>query len=375
MSDEGRSERTPQPGSPWSLGIGSVFGIPVRVHATFLLIVAFVAWSAAAAGQSIPGNLLLVLLLFVCVVLHELGHALMARRFGVRTREIVLYPIGGIARLENIPGGTAEILIALAGPVVNLVLFLVLVAGFGAALPSGFAEGQKTLSPGASLLGNLAVANLWLFLFNLIPAFPMDGGRVLRAALSLRLGEARATRVAAGIAQVVALSFGAVGLFTGNPILIFIALFVFLGATQEAAFVERRAVVAGHRAREAMITRFETLAPQDTLGRAAEVLLASHQQDFPVLDAWQRVAGVLPRSTLLKALAREGRDAAVLDVMHRQPIVVEPWDPLDRVLAALQASPGDPVLVLEQGRLVGMITLDNLAEFIELAKAARPRST
>jgi stage IV sporulation protein FB len=371
MSDEARQERAADPPSPWSIGIGAVFGIPVRVHATFLLIVAFVAWSAAAAGQSIPANLLLVLLLFVCVVLHELGHALMARRFGVRTREIVLYPIGGIARLENIPGGRAEILIALAGPAVNLVLFLVLVAGFGAALPAGFADGQ-TLSPGASLLGNLAVANLWLFLFNLIPAFPMDGGRVLRAALSLRLGEARATRVAAGVAQVVALGFGAVGLFTGNPILLFIALFVFLGATQEAAFVERRAAVAGHRAREAMITRFETLAPQDTLGRAAEVLLASHQQDFPVLDAWERVAGVLPRSTLLKALAREGKDAAVLDVMHREPILVEPSDPLERVLAALQGSPGDPVLVLEQGRLVGMITLDNLAEFIEVAKAARP---
>lgn len=362
-----------EPRSPWSLGIGSAFGIPIRVHATFLLIVAFVAWSASAAGQSVPGNVLLVLLLFVCVVLHELGHALMARRFGVRTREIVLYPIGGIARLENIPGGRAEILIALAGPAVNLVLFLALVAVFGATLPAGFSEGAS-LSPGASLLANLALANLWLFLFNLIPAFPMDGGRVLRAALSLRLGEARATRAAAVVAQVVALGFGGVGLFTGNPLLLFIALFVFLGATQEAAFVERKAAVAGRRTREAMITRFETLAPQDTLGRAAEVLLASHQQDFPVLDAWQRVAGVLPRSTLLKSLAREGKDAAVLDVMHRDPATLEPSDSLEQVLAALQSRPGEPVLVLEGGRLVGMITLDNLAEFIEVTRAEAPKA-
>jgi stage IV sporulation protein FB len=363
------ASRRDEPRSSWSARIATVFGIPIRVHATFLLIVVFYAFLARSSGQSVPAAVGLVLAVFLCVVLHELGHALMARQFGVRTREIVLYPIGGIARLENIPSGWAEILIALAGPAVNLVLAGMLLPFAAHAIAAGL-PAQPGRGP---LVVELLVANLFLLLFNLIPALPMDGGRVLRASLSLVMPEDRATRIAAGIAQFVALGFGAIGLFAGYPMLLFIALFVFLGASQEAAFSERKSFVAGRTVGEAMVTKFEVLAPQDSLAWAAQLLLETHQQDFPVVDAWGRVAGVLPRATLIEGLARTGKDAAVLDVMLREPLTAAPGDDLEQALVGLQARPSQPMLVLDDERLVGMVTLDNLAEFIEVSRSTRPR--
>jgi predicted transcriptional regulator len=166
---------------------------------------------------------------------------------------------------------------------------------------------------------------------------------------------------------------GLAGVFTGNWVLIFIALFVFLGAGQEAVFFQQRAAVLGRTAREAMITTFETLAPQDTLERAAKLLLSTHQQDFPVLDAWSRVAGVLSRTALMKGLAGEGQAAAVLTVMNRDVRSVPPDVPLEDVLRLMQADPMTPVLVLADGTLEGMITLDNLTEFIQVAQVQRTR--
>jgi Zn-dependent protease/CBS domain-containing protein len=354
----------------WALQIGTALGIPIRIHFTFLLLLIWFGVTATTRGESPLRAVLFLVLLFASVVLHELGHAAVALRFGVRTREIVLYPIGGIARLENIPGGKAELLIALAGPAVNLVLaglllFALVVLGMPL-LP----EPSRVLSPG-NLAHQLLAANLALFGFNLIPAFPMDGGRVLRASLSLATTEERATRVAAAVGQGVAILLGAWGLFTSNWVLLFIALFVFLGAAQEVAFHRRRAMVLGRTASEAMITRYETLAPQDSLGRAAEHLLATHQQDFPVLDAWGRVAGVLSRGSLIRGLARDGSGGAVLDAMEREFKTASPGSDLEAVLRSLQEEPGAPVLVLDGERLLGMITLENLAEFIEIARVSR----
>jgi Zn-dependent protease/predicted transcriptional regulator len=354
----------------WALEVGKAMGIPIRIHFTFLLLLAWFGFTATTRGESPLRAVLFLLLLFACVVLHELGHAAVALRFGVRTREIVLYPIGGIARLENIPGGKAELLIALAGPLVNLALAVVLFAAMRVIGMPLLPEPERILSPG-NMAQQLLVANLMLFGFNLVPAFPMDGGRVLRASLSLALTEERATNLAAAVGQGVAILLGAVGLFTSNWVLLFIALFVFLGAAQEVAFHRRRAMVIGRTAREAMITRFETLAPQDSLGRAAEHLLATHQQDFPVVDAWGRVAGVLSRARLMHGLAREGSGGAVLDAMGREFTLVSPGTDLEEVLRGLQNDPGTPVLVLDEQRLLGMITLENLAEFIEIARVSR----
>lgn len=357
----------PYPGSAWAFQVATILGIPIRIHATFFLVLVWVGMSAAASSRNVPRAIVLVLALFGCVLLHELGHAVMALRFGVRTREVVLYPIGGVARLESIPGGWAELLIAIAGPLVNVVIAagcaaLLLAFDVPHALPRVWTW-QNT-----GMVQSLLAVNVGLAIFNMIPAFPMDGGRVLRAVLALGLGQPRATRIAAFIGQTIAAVFVIGGLYRGTYSLAFIGLFVFLGASQEVAFQTRRRAIAGHTAREAMITQFESLAPQDTLGRAVELLLASHQHDFPVLDAWQRVAGVLPRATLLEALARSGRDTSVLDVMRRDPIEVPPETGLEAVLQHLQSDPSHPVLVVEDGTLRGMITFENLAEFIVVAR-------
>lgn len=341
----------------WAFQIGTLLGIPIRIHATFVLIL---IWSGIA-------QLAFVLALFACVLLHELGHAAMARRFGVRTREIVLYPIGGVARLESIPGGWAELAIALAGPAVNVVI----AAGCAATLAALRVPGalRPTMAwPQEGLVQQLLLANVALVVFNMIPAFPMDGGRVLRAILAIGLGQQRATRIAGFIGQAIAVLFVFGGLFSGNYVLAFVGVFVFLGAAQEVAFQTRRHAVAGRTAKEAMITKFEILAPQDSLGRAAELMLATHQHDFPVLDAWNRVAGVLPRARLLEGLARTGREATVLEFMLREPVTLPPAAELETVLQHLQSDPATPLLIVDGGALQGMITFENLAEFIVVAR-------
>jgi Zn-dependent protease/CBS domain-containing protein len=354
-------------GSRWSFQIATLLGIPIRVHVTFLALLVWFATMAAAQSRDVRAELAFVLGVFACVVLHELGHAAMAKRFGVKTREIVLYPIGGVARLERIPGGVAELLIALAGPLVNVVLATLLAILLAA---EGFPLGLSIAFPweGAGLVPKLLWANVMLVLFNMIPAFPMDGGRVLRGLLSISLGQDRATRIAAIVGQSFATLFVVMGLWTAQLLLVFIGVFVFLGATQEAAYQRGRSAVAGRVVKDAMISRFEVLRPQDSLGRAAELLLATHQHDFPVLDAWDRVAGILPRVRLLEALARAGSAAPVLDVMQRDPVVVAPDTPLDAVLPHVQADPARPLLVVEGGKLVGMLTLENLSEFIVIAQ-------
>ena len=366
----------PETGGTWSMRVGSLLGIPIRVHFTFVLLLLWFGTVSSGQGEGFLGGVVFMLLLFGCVVLHELGHATMARRFGVVTHEIVLYPIGGVARLERIPSGRAELLIALAGPAVNALL---------AGLLFGWLMIRQVRTPGspmelltdAPVVWQLLTANLTLFFFNLIPAVPMDGGRVLRATLSLFLGEDRATSIAAAVGQGMAVLFAVLALFPPpvKPVLLLIAIFVFLGAGQEAAFQRHRTAVRGLTARAAMVTRFETLVPNDSLARAAELLLASHQHDFPVIDAWGRVAGVLQRSALLAGLAGEGRESAVLEYMDREPVAVPPDTPLEEVLRLLQARPLGPILVVGEGGLEGMITLENFGELIEVSQSLRKPHT
>ena len=352
-----------------------MLGIPIRIHVTFLLLLVWFGVASEDQGQGFVAGVIFLVLLFGCVVLHELGHATMARRYGVHTSEIVLYPIGGVARLDRIPSGKAELLIALAGPAVNVVLAGLLALGMlalGASIPR-----PEEIVAGSSIVWQLLVANLMLFLFNLIPAFPMDGGRVLRAALSLAIGQQRATVIAARVGQGLAVVFGLVAVWSHQPFLLLIALFVFVSAGQEAAYQRGRAAMHGLTARSAMITRFERLAPQDSLARAAELLLASHQQDFPVVDLWGRVAGMLSRPRLLAALAQGGRDLPVLEAMEREVSEVPPETPLEEVLAVLQRSPSQPLLVVGDDGLEGMITLQNLAELVEVSRrlgSAQPPS-
>ncbi|HEX7078555.1 MAG TPA: site-2 protease family protein [Candidatus Eisenbacteria bacterium] len=362
----------------WSWQIAKVAGIPVRIHATFGLILLWVFFTDLSAGLGIARALLgvaLVLSVFGCVVLHELGHALTARRYGVRTRDITLLPIGGVARLERIPERPSqEIAVALAGPAVNLVIaaaiFLPLALRYSAEPPASVLALQGTF------LVQLLAINVFLAIFNLIPAFPMDGGRVLRALLATRFEYVRATQIAANVGQVIAFLFGLLGLIGNQPVLLFVALFVFIGAGQEAAAVRMRSVFSGVPVSRAMIRDFRTLRPEEPLTRAVELLLDGNQQDFPVLGErpGDPPLGILTRADLMTALAQGNTGRPVGEVTRRNCGSAHPGELLEGVFQRMQASgcPAVPV-VGDDGAVVGMVTLENVGE-LAMVEAALGRS-
>lgn len=352
-----------------------MFGIDVYIHVTFLLLLVFIGlvycMSAGTVSAALAGVLFFVLL-FLCVLLHEFGHALTARRYGIPTRDITLLPIGGVARLERMPDKPAqEFWVALAGPAVNVVIALLLAIWMRA---TGHLAADNPLAPQAGdLAGKLLTANLFLVLFNLLPAFPMDGGRVLRALLAMRMPYARATGIAAGIGQAMALLFGLVGLF-GQPMLLFIALFVWIGAAEEAAAAEMKSSLHGFRVRDAMQTEFHVLSPRDNLGEAVRLLLSGSQHDFPVVENGRPV-GLLLRSDLVTGLQERGEVALVDDVMLRDLDSAEPEEPLEKAFQRVKPERGAAIPVLEQGQLVGLLTAENVGEFVMVRSAVsmRPR--
>jgi stage IV sporulation protein FB len=356
----------------WSFPIGTVMGTVIRVHLTFFLLLAWIGAAHYAVGGTSAAveGVVFICLLFLCVVLHEFGHALAARRYGVKTPDITLLPIGGVARLERIPEEPAqELVIALAGPAVNVVIAALLFLVLGG-LPTP--AGMEVNNPGVDVLQRLAVANVFLVVFNLIPAFPMDGGRVLRAILAHRMGYARGTERAASIGQVVAVVLGLVGLLGGNPILLFIALFVWIGAAGEAHAVQMQQVARGLRLADAMITRFETLDTNARVADAAELLIRTMQHDFPVVDGGGRLRGVLTRDDMVRAMREQGPDAPVLEAMRRDIPLLNRSVPLEEAMRRLQQERLPAIAVADSaGKLVGLLTLENLGEMMMLS-AARP---
>ncbi len=353
----------------WSFRLGRIAGIPIQCHVTFVLLVVWIALSRGLLNGQ-PGRALgavaLLLLVFACVVLHELGHALAARRYGIRTRDITLLPIGGLARLERMPEKPSqELVVALAGPAVNVVIAV----GLGLMLPIHDRPFVDLLTHG-SLLESLLAVNVWMVLFNLIPAFPMDGGRVLRALLAMRLPYARATRVASLAGQFVAVLFGALGVLSHNLLLLFIALFVFLAAGEERTMVETRTAIEGLPVRAAMLTEFHGLDVLDPLRVAVRHLMAGNQTDFPVLERGQPI-GVLSSAELIAALSRVGPQAPVGTVVQRSKTSCDADDPLDDVLARVRESGRGTLPVMKQGVLVGLLTLDNVGELLLVRNAIR----
>lgn len=343
-----------------------IFGIPVRVHWTFLVLLAWLFAASIASGRSNAAALravALVVTLFGCVVLHELGHALMARRFGVRTRDITLYPIGGVARLERIPERPRqELMIASAGPVVNFVIAAVL------SIFVAWPRAEEVSILGANFWGTLLYLNVSIGLFNILPAFPMDGGRMLRAVLALSMDYRRATQIAANAGMGLAVLLGLVALFTGALIPLFIALFVYLAARQEALQVLKRSLIQGVAVEDAMLRDIQTVNAELPLSAAASALLSSDQDEFPVLYRG-RFVGLLERSKLLHALSHEDRAAAVEQFADTGCDVAELSEPLDDALRRLQASPHTTLPVVQAGELVGMLTLEHMANWLTLRRA------
>jgi Zn-dependent protease/predicted transcriptional regulator len=361
----------------WSIKIARIAGTEVRIHLTFLLFLAWIGFSyyhVGGAAAAIPG-VLFVLALFGCVLLHEFGHALAARAFGIPTPDITLLPIGGVARLQRMPDKPwQELIVAIAGPLVNVVIAALLILFLGR--PADLEHVEQVQQPGVGMLAKLASVNVMLVLFNLIPAFPMDGGRVLRSLLVMTLPYARATQIAAGIGQALAFVFGFVGLFT-NPMLIFVAFFIYLGAQQESAMAQMKDLSLNLRVAEAMVTHLVRLPPDATLEDAVEALLRTSQHEFPVVDNDDRVLGVLTRDDLIAALKRHGPETPVVNVMHRDLPVVQADEPFDKAFQLMQQS-GFPALpvVDRLGRLRGLITPENVGELMMvsalLPKGAQP---
>jgi Zn-dependent protease/CBS domain-containing protein len=355
----------------WSLNIGRVAGTVVRIHLTFLIFLAWIfAASYASSGAATAWNtLIFIVLLFLCVLLHEFGHIFTARAFGVTTPYVTLLPIGGVAQLERIPEEPwEEFLIAIAGPMVNIVITLLLVYVAGANLqPSAAAAVDSTH---IAMVDRLAIVNLFLALFNLIPAFPMDGGRVLRALLASRMGYVRATEISASIGQFVAFALGFIGLMY-NPILIFIAIFVYLAASSEAHMVALRAVSRGVPVSHAMMTRFATLTPQAHIEEAVQTLLATSQGEFPVVDGAGKPVGVLDRGALIRALKTLGPDARVADAMSQEFPTVGYRATLEQAFKLLQQKSAPAVGITDTaGKLSGLITNETIAEMMMLNDAA-----
>ncbi len=361
----------------WSLRIGSVAGIGIFLHWTFIIIISvlFLLLLAGGDARTAIGVVAFILTLFGCVLLHELGHALCARRYGIGTKDITLLPIGGLARLERMPTQPSqEFWVAVAGPAVNvgiaaiLALFVLLIQG-----AAGLTDISLLRDPeqefGGNLLAKLMWINIFLVVFNMLPAFPMDGGRVLRAALATRLPYHKATRVAATVGQAMAIFFAFAAFLPGvSPLLLFIAIFVFLGAQAEAHYAETQYALKGLKVRDAMLTHFRTLSENDSLGDAVDELLAGSQHDFPIIRGDEFI-GLLSRQHLMQALSDHDRNAPVTVGMTRQFHSLSEDDDLETLQEALRMGEATTMPVMNEGRLCGLLTKENLMELIMIHSA------
>lgn len=358
-----------------TLRIGGISGIKIEVHWTFTLLLIWVAFLEIQKGSELNRILLneaLIFVLFFCVVLHELGHALTAKKFGVKTKNILLLPIGGVATLEKMPEKPAhELLIALAGPAVNVVIAVLLLLVVPVRSYFNFDSivleemlYEPTLQ---NFLFYLFIANVMLVVFNLIPAFPMDGGRVLRALLSFKLGRVTATNIAASMGQGLAFIFFVLGLFF-NPFLILIALFIFLGAYGENRMVKQGDLLKGHLVKEATLTNITRLKPDNNLHEVIDILLAGTEKDFVVMEN-QKIVGILTQKDIIKNMKIPS--VLVGDIMQKKFKTVDVSMEILKVLQIIGKEKNDFYPVVENGQLVGAIDTTNISEFILLKTASR----
>jgi len=349
----------------WSVKIAKIAGIEVRIHLTFLLLLAWIAISYYQTGgrdAAIEG-VGFILIIFGCVLLHEFGHAIAARAFGILTPDITLLPIGGVARIQRMPDKPwQELVVAVAGPLVNVVIAIILFIILGFQMDWNLATNLS--DPEGSMLAKVASVNVMLVVFNMIPAFPMDGGRVLRSLLAMKMGNARATQIAARTGQALAFVLGFIGLFA-NPFLIFIALFVYLGAASENAMAQMKDISTGVRVGDAMVTEWVSLSETDTIDTAIEALLRTSQQEFPVLNPSGGLAGILTRDPMIRALRETGPATPVIEVMQTCARTVSAHDPFEDAFRTMQEE-GCPALpvVDRAGRLIGLVTTENIGELM-----------
>ena len=357
-----------------ALQIGKIAGIRILIHWTFLLLLAWIVFSEMGKGSNtatILSTIAFVLTIFFCVLLHELGHSLTAKRYGIETKKITLLPIGGVASLERIPEDPKqELWVALAGPAVNVVIALILFP-FVPKDQLFINETFAGIATGEGFLYSLFRVNVALVLFNAIPAFPMDGGRVLRALLALRMGRLRATQIAANLGQFLALGFVFFGLTNGNPMLVLIGIFVYFGARSENVMVQHSELLKDFTVQSAMMTNFVSLNPNDTVKDAADKLLSGSDQDLIVVDNDEAI-GIMTRSVIIDSLRANRLQAPVTEVMERNFDTVAIYDRLIEVYAHAQRRKNAFYPVVEakgSNKLRGVIDMNNIQEFVMIRSA------
>ncbi len=358
----------------WSYRIAQIAGIEIKIHATFGLILLLGAfqWGSPHGAPGAAFGVLLMIFLFACVVLHELGHSLVAKAFGIPVKEIVLLPIGGVARMEKNPEKPIhELLIAIAGPLVNVVIALLLFFVFSgthlAGLDArGLVSGQPMQPTAATMVVWLLAANITLAVFNMIPAFPLDGGRVLRAILAMIMGFPKATRVTAAISQIIAVALGIFAILNGQILLTLVAFFIFLGAGREQAAEQARTVLTTLRIGDAYNKYALTLAPGDQVSRVVDYILTSYQPDFAVMQG-NTLLGVITRQDVLRVLATDVQDLYVAGVMNRDIVRVESSGSLDDVRRTMEEKGVRVVAVYEADRYLGLVSQEDLAEALLVA--------
>lgn len=369
----------PQKESGWTFHLVSLFGIPIQIHFTFLVLIIWIALEGSSKEGERPYlRLLFVLAIFACVLLHELGHSLVARRHGIQTRNITLTPIGGVAVLETMPRPREELFIALAGPLVNIAIAtLIYIGSLATHSPIKF-PGTARPDTFPSFMSDLFTINIILAGFNLLPVFPMDGGRVFRSILAHFMDDVQATTIAVKVGQFLAALLGLYAFATGQWMLVVLAVFVYMAGGQEANAFQTKELASGHKVHEAMMREFHTLNTGDSLRVASDRLLAGSQHDFPVKSG-NDIVGILTRSALLQGWAQEGGEAYVAEFMKRDFLIVPPDMALEEAILKVQGASNDPILVMEKGvsgesTLIGLLTQENLLEFLKLRQLQNMRS-
>lgn len=308
-----------------------------------------------------------ILVLFACVLLHEFGHALTGKRYGVTTKNIVLLPIGGVANMEKMPEKPVEELwVALAGPAVNLVIAVVLffILRQTGGMPNLLDMDAQMSS--SNFLFNLFLVNVILALFNLIPAFPMDGGRVLRALLAMKYERAKATEIAARTGQFLAIGFVFLGMFS-NVWLVFIGLFVFLGAGAESSYEATRSVLSKYKVSDVLMKKYTLLPASEPIERAVEHLLNGQEKEFLITEN-NKVTGFITRDEIIKGLSEMGKNAPLGKIVRRDFLALSPELGLDKAFEMMSKQGASFSPVFLNGELVGVLDTENITEMIMIDK-------
>lgn len=357
-----------------SLRLGSVSGIQISVHWTFLILIAWIVFNSLVRGLGMEEaiwSVVFVLTIFGCVTLHELGHALAAKRFKIKTRSITLLPIGGVAQMESLPEKPKEeLIVALAGPAVNFLIVGVLFLVLRDSLDMETLTSLQTIGQ-SNFLYALMFVNFWLAIFNLIPAFPMDGGRVLRALLAFRMSRTRATQIAARLGQLLAIGFIFLGLYS-NPFLVFIGLFVFLGAESEAGHVQAQSLLKGYKVSDALLKDTPVLGPHDTIRDAAGLLLRGQHKYF-LVGSKGKPEGTIGRDDIIRGLEASGGEASVREAMQHKILYLTPDMPIESAWQQMREQGCEFALVSENDQYIGALDLDNIAEMVMIRSAEQAK--